>query len=435
MPSKTHLLKNIGIVILGLVLIGVVAGVSVHRVSTGSSDFDTYYYAGKSILAGEAIYTISRQAVNQSKSPFVYPPFFACLISILSFLPISVAASIWNVLNLFFFVGSLFLMHQMLMGNQNFSAWFQKGHQVWFVLLSTLLVLILIDNLAMAQVNLFVFFLVLLALRSFREEKEIPSGIWLGIATAIKLIPAIFFFYFLIQKKWRVFAGGFIAFVLCVWLFPALVVGHERNLNYLKSWYEETIKDHGNPHTLGFYASQLNPSHQNLQAVIFRLVIDWEFRERTGGPNGKKFEYRTPLRLNEDGSTWIASAVCGILFLVLCFVLVRARSQSKTSNTFALLMSCLFCAMVLLSPKARSHFFIFICFPWAVLLKMLITEKNVKETQVGKAIFSMSALLYLLQGFKYFKFLGTGSFSILTLFLYFASQFLKPMQKTAPEKS
>ena len=419
--------RRIGLPLLFLILAGfLLVQISSHRAVNGSSDFDTYYFAGRSVLEDKPIYTVARHAVNLSKSPFVYPPFFAYLISSLTLLPISWAASLWNFLNVFFFLGSLVLLHRLLADKEGKMVWFQKPALFWKGVFWVLALSVLIDNLVMAQVNIFVFFLILLAIERYLNKQEIESGFWLGVASAIKLIPLIFLFYFLIKRKWNVCVGGFIAFVLCFWLFPLLTVGAARSTDHSRAWVDETIRDQTEPRTLGFYSTQLNPSHQNLQAVVFRWVIDWEFRERTGGPNGRAFLLRTPIRLSEVQAGHAARAASGLLFLVLCLALIgRKREGEKSKDVFLSEIGCLLSAMVLLSPKMRSHFFVFLIFPWAMLVRSVVQGKNRKVIRAAKRTLIASALFYCLQGFRYLKFLGAGAFSALALFIFFAATLLK----------
>ncbi len=454
--SKTHEKKGTGFyfkpvpffVIFALIF---VALVSSHRAQSGSSDFDVYYYAGRAVLSGEPIYTISRQATNLSKSPFVYPPFFAYFISSLAIFPIQVSAVIWNWLNLFCFVVSLLLIHKLLEASgktviastesakqsrildyfvdfrsprNDQHVWYRSPFLFWKGLFWILIGAILIDNLAMAQANLPVLMLILFGMERDQKKKELTSGFWIGVASAIKLIPLIFFVYFLLQRKWKALMGGLLAFIFCFWLFPILVVGPTKNLNYHKAWFEETLHDQLQPKTLGFYSTQLNPSHQNLQAVLFRWLIDWEFRERTGAWHGREFYFHPPWRFTEQEAANIARGTVLILFLVLGVALVRLRRTELDYSQFLSVMSVLLSAMILLSPKARSHFFIFLLFPWAVLLNQIISCEQVKRLTFKKGVFLISILFYFLQGVKYFKFLGAGAFSVLVLFIYFVSQII-----------
>ncbi|PIQ86472.1 MAG: hypothetical protein COV74_04665 [Candidatus Omnitrophica bacterium CG11_big_fil_rev_8_21_14_0_20_45_26] len=403
------------LVILMLALMGATVGISHHRALSGSSDFDVYYYAGRAALDSKPIYTIDRRAVNQSKSPFVYPPFFACFIAPFTLLPIGISAGLWNLLNLFWFGWCLFLIkHLVHLPGQRYPS---KHNLGWYLLFGALTVFILFDNIAMAQVNILVFFLVLLGLNAMEQNRWGRAGFWIFAAAAIKLIPIIFFVYFAVKRKWRALAGGLGGFLFCFIAFPCLLVGPSQAWRYHHQWYEETLKDQATPLTLPFYSTQLNPSHQNLQAAFFRWVIDWEFRERTGGKHGKEFHYRPPIRLSERQASYLSQAVVLLMFFYYVFCIMRTRDQTKNRR---LMVSCLtLISMILLAPKTRSHFFVFLLLPWAVLVTQVISGSQKRKAQF---IFLSSAAFYLLQGFSYAKFLGVGSFTALVLFFYFTTQ-------------
>lgn len=392
--------------------------VSNHRAKSGSSDFDVYYYAGKAVLTDEALYTINRHSVNQSSSPYVYPPFFACLISALALFPIGVSAAVWNLFNIGFFAASLVIIRNLL-NTGGITVTPFRGKQLVFTFFVTILfILILIDNIAMAQVNLFVLFLFLLGFQEIKKKQHILGGFWLGAATAVKLIPVIFFVYFAVKRQWKVLWGGLIAFIFCFWLFPMLVLGPAKNSAYLKSWYQETLQDQTEPETLGFYSTQLNPSHQNLQAVIFRLVIDWEFRERTGGAHGKEFFFRTPLRLTEKQAGNVARGMSLAVLLILVASWIWNRKKANPNFDLQEIAATL-SAMFLLSPKARSHFFIFLLLPYILLLKEALVSGDKKIERQAKGTLVSSVIFYFLQTIQYFKYLGAGAWSALILFFYF----------------
>jgi len=410
----------------------IVIAVSSHRALSGSSDFDVYYDAGRAIRTANPVYTVDRRAVNTSGSPFVYPPFFACLISFFPLLPIPIAASLWNLLNVFFFLQGVILIHKML-GKPDLSRLKLEPQVGWVGLVLLLSLIALVDNIAMAQVNPLIFFLVMLGLEQYRQRAAWRGGFWLGVATSIKLVPLIFFVFFLIERNRKVLVGGVVAALICFWLLPSFLVGQARNAEYHRAWFHETIQDHLTPLTLPFYATQLNPSHQNLQAVLFRLIIDWEHREATGGPHGKEFHFRTSLRLSEAWAGHVSGGLCAMLFLIFCWALFRAERHTQTLWMFGSMMSCIITAMLLLSPKVRTHFYVFLCFPWLVMLHRIVGMKlkgNLLSAE--KRTLLSSSLLYFLLAIPYCKFLGMGAWSVLILFVHFTRDLFRTPNTMEP---
>ena len=402
-------------------VVAVVCLVSAHRAKSGSSDFDVYYNAGKAVMSGEPLYTVSRHAVNRSKSPYVYPPFFAFFMVGFSQLPVQAAACLWNLFSLAAFAGSLMLIHRLVVGDASPQFWWSKEARPWTLFFSALALMVLADNLAMAQVNGFVLLLTLLGLNHVKHSRDTAGGFWIGVASAVKIIPALFFLYFLLRGRWRTLWGGFMALAACLVLVPILSVGFGRMTDLNRSWFQETVRDHATPRTLGFYSSQLNPSHQDLRATVFRWIIDWEFRERTGGPNGRAVVFRTPIRLTEIRAGQAANAAAALILVLFIAALARLSSTAETDPSHLLKAACLvLTAMVLISPKVRSHFFAFLWLPWAVLVYRISRESGRKPAAMRTASVGLvSGALYLAQGVRYLKFLGAGCYSALVLFLYF----------------
>lgn len=408
-----------------LIITSLVAG---HRALSGSSDFDVYYYAGKAVSERAPLYTIAGHSVNSSGSPFVYPPFFAFLMAPLAALPIYQAAILWNIISLCSFLGALFLIIQIIGFEKDLKTRLHEKNIVWLFLFAALVITVLIDNLAMAQVNCFVFFLVMLGVFYLRKSRDFLSGFWIGIAACVKLFPAIFFPYYVIERKWKALLGALAALILCAAIVPAAFTGVSRSMELHQQWFQETLKAQATPKTLAFYSTQLNPSHQDLRAAVFRWVIDWEFRERTGGPNGREFIFRTPLRLSEEQAGYAANAAIGIAVLILFIILIKT-SRKPGKNIFLYSISLILTTMVLVSPKARSHFFVFLVFPWSVLIEQMIACGKNKRRE--KQVFLISAFFYFAQGVKYLKFLGFGALSVLTLWIYFVVKLAKPAKEDA----
>jgi hypothetical protein len=290
---------------------------------------------------------------------------------------------------------------------------------LWSALVALLIVVSAADNLAMAQANCFVLFLVLVSLMRFREGKDVEAGFWIGFAAAIKAIPALFFPLFVFHRRWKALAGILFAALICGWLVPAGLVGTQKNVEYHRQWLSDVATDGLSPLSLPFFASQLNASNQSLRAVVFRWALDSEHRFATGAANGREFLFRSPLRFSQLDAGRLASGSFFALAAITLFTLWRSARDEKRKGTIDAAVSMLFAAMVLLAPQARSHVLMFLCVPWLVLLKKVLSENSGLGHSVARAALLVSALLYLSQADRYFKFLGAGCLSALVVFVYF----------------
>ena len=90
------------------------------------------------------------------------------------------------------------------------------------------------------QVSILMCALVLIALSFLSKDKAALAGAFFAASILIKYTPAIFLPYLLFQRKFKV-VGWTIFFAGLFLLLPALVVGFEKNVLYLSSWFPSII--------------------------------------------------------------------------------------------------------------------------------------------------------------------------------------------------
>lgn len=143
-------------------------------------DFNAYYYG------------------SLKNSILFYPPFVAIIFSIFSFLPLMVAVKLWIILSIIFLFSSLFLCYRLL----NIRFFSPTG----LILSSLIFTYFPVKfTLGMGQLNLFVLLFIVITLYFYIKNKDIYSGICLGISLMLKLFPLLLLFYFLLTKKYKIF--------------------------------------------------------------------------------------------------------------------------------------------------------------------------------------------------------------------------------------
>ncbi len=90
------------------------------------------------------------------------------------------------------------------------------------------------------NVNLFILFLLVVALFAYQKGRGAVAGLVLGLAIACKLTPALFLPYLLWKRSWRALGGCLAGVVLFLWpgVVPAVVLGAGENQHQLRQWYE-----------------------------------------------------------------------------------------------------------------------------------------------------------------------------------------------------
>jgi hypothetical protein len=89
--------------------------------------------------------------------------------------------------------------------------------------------------------NLLILFLVVATFDAWRRGNDIISGLLLGLATAYKVTPALFFFYFAYKRSWRTVLWGLLGLGIFLLVVPSVVVGPRFNAECLGMWWNRMI--------------------------------------------------------------------------------------------------------------------------------------------------------------------------------------------------
>jgi alpha-1,2-mannosyltransferase len=210
-----RLLRGIAICI-GPVLVALYVGATTFDGGTALPwrpimvDLDVYRLAGSVLLAGGDFYTLPGQL------QFLYPPFAALLAVPLAVLPLTLVQLAWTA------AGALSLV----------AVLYRFGLTGWVLSLvataSVLLVQPVVQTLAFGQLGIFLVALVVLDLAPgprVLPRRVLPEGTLTGLATAIKLTPAIFALYLLLAGRRRAFLVT-TASAVAVTLVSAVLVPH-----------------------------------------------------------------------------------------------------------------------------------------------------------------------------------------------------------------
>lgn len=190
-------------------------------------DFEVNYRAGYRISLGETLYR-----TEDGHYQFKYSPFSAMLYLPLSYLPLSMAKVIWYYL-IIFSVAAVVVLSRRLVG--------LKQRSFLLILLALLILAkFFLRELQLGQINAFITMILLAMVWSLRTEEDTGqkmswSGLLWAFSTALKPYALIFFFYFLIKKKWKSLISGalFLAFSLFI---PSLFYGWKGNIKVLQEW-------------------------------------------------------------------------------------------------------------------------------------------------------------------------------------------------------
>ncbi|MDO5097895.1 MAG: glycosyltransferase 87 family protein [Corynebacterium sp.] len=200
-----------GVLIVAVMLVDAPTGAFRYLV-----DLDVYRLGATEFLRSGDIYN-QRYLTQEAPLPFTYPPFAALVFSPLAYLPLPVGSIIFTAVTLICLVVSCAVA----------LAWCAVPHPLVWALRAAPLVMLcepVIATLMFGQINTVLLLLVLVDASGVLRKKLPwwPPGVLCGIAAAIKLTPAIFIVYFLLNAEWKA-ARNFVLSALIASALPALM--------------------------------------------------------------------------------------------------------------------------------------------------------------------------------------------------------------------
>ena len=178
----------------------------------GGNDLTSYLLSARALWDGQSPYGLD------TPFPYLYPLFLAFVLGPLALLPYGAAVIGW-------FAASVAALGLIL------RRW-ASGSELAIAAAVIVTFNIIQNNLLNGQVNFFVVLCCVLAVASagppkgghyVQKRREIQAGGWLGAAIALKLMPVLLVFYFLVRRQFRVIlVAGAAALLLA--LAPALLL-------------------------------------------------------------------------------------------------------------------------------------------------------------------------------------------------------------------
>ncbi|QKW33690.1 DUF2029 domain-containing protein [Actinomadura sp. NAK00032] len=197
-----------------------VAAIAIFSLAYDSLDFRIYWLGGDAIADGTRLYT--EQLADHW---FTNTPFFAALFTPLSLLPLTVARVIWQFAALAAFIWACRAALRLT----------GRRAPLIAVVAAGLLLEPVYHSFFLGQVNLFLLALVLADMH--RAAQGRPAGIAIGIATAIKLTPAVFVVLLLLTRRTRDAVTATATFAACTLLAYAIAPEASR-VYWLDTFYD-----------------------------------------------------------------------------------------------------------------------------------------------------------------------------------------------------
>jgi len=117
---------------------------------------------------------------------------------------------------------------------------------------------------------------------AFAADRQELAGALLGVATAVKLTPALFGIYLVCRRKWRAAAGMVAAGAVCTFLLPAMVWGLPGAVQRTRSWVDKVLIPYATAGPERFISRPYRDINQSPRAALERYLSP--YNARTGRP-------------------------------------------------------------------------------------------------------------------------------------------------------
>lgn len=342
-----------------------------------SKDYALWYDVGRDVLSGQSLYPGGSFA-------FLYPPFAAVLLA-----PFSLFGRAFSILCLDLVnVASWWTASKLSEGMTGL-----PGRKAWWVMAlpSTLLVGPVYDMFDLGQPNLLLLAIMLAGLFCLDRKREWTAGAMFAAAAALKAFPIAVFPYLVWRRRWR--AALSMAVMLGVFLVvvPAPLRGFERNFAELRTWASGMVFSASEKGFGQRPAQNWGWKNDSLIAVTHRFLrpINAEAETRTAKPI-----YVNVLNLTYDQANLVLLALVGLVGLGFVASLPPERRRTPASNAaeYALLIAL----MTIASPLARGYYFVWLIFPYTVLIQWAAGDPEPRVRRIVTWVLLAAETLFML---------------------------------------
>jgi len=329
-------------------------------------DYPLWYQVGRQVLTGGDLYPRTGQVFA-----FLYPPFAAVLLAPFSLFGRAFSIFCIDLVN----VASWFAAAKLsatLAGGTGRKAW-------WVIALPSVIALPFIwDMYDLGQPNLMLLAMVLAGLVLLRDGREWGAGAMFALAAALKAFPVAILPYLIWRRRWRAALGMAVMTAVFLLLVPAPFRGFERNLAEVKTWaggmvFSASEKGFGQRPEQNW-----GWKNNSIIAVVHRYVrpINAEAEKPQAKPLYVNF-----LDLTYDQANVVLAVVAGLVGLgfVASLPPQRRRTPASDAAEYALLIAL----MTIASPLARAYYFVWLLFPFTLLVYRAAADPDAKARKVA----------------------------------------------------
>ncbi len=230
---------------------------------------------------------------------------------------------------------------------------------------------VFISDLTHGNVNLIIGGLIVCAMLCAYYQKDFLSGLSIGLATVLKVTPALFIPYFLYKRKWLSAAGSFVGIIVFCWIVPGLFLGFEFNHQLVLQWYKQMIHPFITGMPVGYMQTQY--INQSFTGLFYRLLSDCTAIAAEPGEGLKALKINLFSLDQQTVSLIVKAASLGIVAALAWFCRTPQNKPRHLGNLGEFAM--VFLAMLFLSERSWKHHYILLILSHGFLLYYLLVMK------------------------------------------------------------
>lgn len=349
-------------VVLIAIIVALLGANTVFRSAYGvrdHSDYTVYAEAGRAVLDGNNIY----EAHNSRGWYYVYLPLFAIAMAPLGRAPTNIGSALWFCLSCIALASALIMAVRM--AQQRYPALDTRNTALWMVPVA-LVSPWLISGLTRGQASEVVIWLIIATFYFDQRGQQTWSAAMLGCAALIKAFPLALCVYF-VRRGQRTFWLAFIATLLVgTLLFPAMVLGWQRNLDYLEQWFQRVAA----PVVVESGSTAADPLHDQLLDVSRQRNQSLQSLFVTAGLDSRQ---------SRTATVFLGSA------MLLTMLRLRARQALDpiwSASAFVLWD-------LLIPPVSESHYFGALLLPLAMVCAASLEAARRDVRMAARAVLAM----------------------------------------------
>jgi hypothetical protein len=230
-----------------LTLLGIYVEIRSALLDRRMGDFGCYVRGAWAVWSGNKLYDV----VENNGWHYNYPPFLAIMFVPMAdpptdalpapFISYAVAVGLWFVFSLVCLACAIHVLASAIeetsknpeIRNQ------PRGCRRWWALRITPLLVCLIPighTFMRGQVNTVILAMLCAMIAAFLRKQDFRAGLWLALATSIKVIPIYLVVYPLVRRNWRALAGWCLGLEITLVVLPFLVWGPAESIDVYQDW-------------------------------------------------------------------------------------------------------------------------------------------------------------------------------------------------------